>query len=52
MSNNDNTDEVPPDSSQSGENTCRKCSGTGMVEGQPCSECDGTGIVNVLVGDA
>ncbi|GGF79010.1 hypothetical protein GCM10011402_34570 [Paracoccus acridae] len=47
-----NTDEVPPETSQSGENTCRRCSGTGVVEDKPCPDCKGTGIVTVLVGDA
>ena len=45
-------DEVSPDTPQSGEALCPKCSGTGMIEGAACPECRGTGKVTVLVGDA
>jgi len=45
-------DEVPPGTPQSGENLCRRCAGTGQLEGRPCSDCGGSGVVTTLVGDA
>jgi len=45
-------DEVAPGSEQSGENVCRRCSGTGKVDEQRCPECQGSGKVVTLVGDA
>ncbi len=45
-------DEVPAGTPQSGENTCRRCKGTGRLRDEPCPECGGSGKVTVLVGDA
>ncbi|WP_083438136.1 hypothetical protein [Caldimonas brevitalea] len=46
-------DETSPHASQTAENTCRRCKGSGRSEnGQSCPECDGTGRVTVTVGDA
>jgi DnaJ-class molecular chaperone len=38
--------------SQSAENVCPRCAGTGRVPTGECSECGGKGIVIELVGDA
>ena len=46
----ENPDAVPPSSPGSGENICRKCRGTGKVEGKNCSECGGTGKVTTGIG--
>jgi len=43
---------VPSDSKQSGENVCRRCKGSGRIDGKPCDECGGSGKVTTLVGDA
>jgi DnaJ-class molecular chaperone len=40
------------DGSQAGENTCRECAGTGVVEAGDCPTCGGTGTVVEPVGDA
>jgi DnaJ-class molecular chaperone len=45
-------DEVAPGTPHSGENTCRRCGGTGKLDERPCPDCDGTGKVTTLVGDA
>ena len=45
-------DEVEPGSSQSGDNVCPRCGGSGRIEGEPCPACDGSGKVTTLVGDA
>lgn len=45
-------DEAPPGTPGSGENTCRKCEGSGTVDGKPCPECEGTGYVIVEIGGA
>ena len=47
-----NTDAVPPGTSDSGENICRRCAGTGKVGGRECPECGGTGKVLTPVGGA
>ncbi|MEE3623574.1 hypothetical protein UCD39_06160 [Nitrospirillum sp. BR 11752] len=46
----DNPDAVPPGTSGAGENTCRRCRGTGRVDGAPCPDCGGTGRVVTPVG--
>jgi DnaJ-class molecular chaperone len=39
--------------SQTGEDTCRACNGTGrQPDGAECPACKGTGLVDVPVGDA
>jgi DnaJ-class molecular chaperone len=45
-------DETEPGTRQSAENICRRCSGTGKVDGRPCRDCGGSGRVTVIVGDA
>ncbi|HEY8611685.1 MAG TPA: hypothetical protein VIL69_10405 [Roseomonas sp.] len=45
-------DETGPDASQTAQNTCPACGGSGMLEGKPCRSCEGTGTVTVTVGDA
>jgi hypothetical protein len=45
-----NADEVAQGTPGSGENVCRRCSGTGMVEGRVCDECNGTGKVITPIG--
>ncbi len=45
-------DEVPAGTPQSGENTCRRCQGSGRLGDEPCPDCGGSGKVTVLVGDA
>src|SRR5207249_9306213 len=45
-------DEVPAGTPGSGENVCRRCGGTGAVDGNACPDCDGTGTVITNVGDA
>jgi DnaJ-class molecular chaperone len=46
-------DQAPGPSTQTGENTCRRCAGTGRVDdGRPCPDCAGTGRVTETVGDA
>ena len=43
-------EQVPPGSTGSGENVCRKCEGTGKVEGKVCSACGGSGKVTTGIG--
>ena len=43
-------DEGPQDAPGVGEDICRVCRGTGMVEGQPCTICGGTGRVLQGIG--
>ena len=45
-------DEVQPGTPQSGDNTCRRCGGSGRVDDRSCPDCDGTGTVTTLIGDA
>jgi hypothetical protein len=45
-----NSDAVPPGTPGSGENICRRCSGTGTIGGQVCPECNGSGKVVTPVG--
>ncbi|MEC4591021.1 MULTISPECIES: hypothetical protein [Nitrospirillum] len=45
-----NPDAVPPGTPGAGENICRRCAGTGTVDGAPCPECGGTGKVVTPVG--
>ncbi|WP_342644230.1 hypothetical protein [Rhodoligotrophos ferricapiens] len=48
----ENVDSVPPGTPGSGENICRHCSGSGMIDGKPCPECGGTGKVTTPIGGA
>jgi DnaJ-class molecular chaperone len=45
-------DEASPEASQTAENICRACGGSGRVGGEPCPDCGGTGTVTETVGDA
>jgi DnaJ-class molecular chaperone len=45
-------DQVKPGTKQAAENTCRKCKGTGRIDGKPCPDCGGSGKVVEIVGDA
>jgi len=45
-------DEASPGASQTAENICRTCRGTGRVEDEPCPDCGGSGVVVETVGDA
>jgi len=45
-------DEASPGESQTGENICRACKGTGQINGKPCPECGSTGKVVENIGDA
>jgi len=47
-----NTDTVPPDTPFSAENVCRRCAGSGRLDGAPCPECGGSGKVVTPVGGA
>ncbi len=48
----DNTDAVPPGTPNAGENLCRRCGGTGEIDGADCPDCRGTGKVLTPVGGA
>ena len=43
-------DEAAPGTSGTGENVCRRCAGSGEVDGGPCPECGGTGKVIEGIG--
>jgi len=45
-------DEVKPDTTHSEPAICRRCKGTGRLNGAACPDCDGTGFVTVVVKDA
>jgi DnaJ-class molecular chaperone len=46
-------DEVKPGTSQSGEQICPLCQGTGRQDGgDACPDCGGSGKIIALVGDA
>jgi hypothetical protein len=45
-----NPDEVPAGIPGAGENMCRRCAGTGMIDGRTCPECGGTGKVITPIG--
>jgi DnaJ-class molecular chaperone len=45
-------DEAESGASQTAQNTCPACGGTGSLQSKPCPECEGTGMVTVTVGDA
>jgi len=45
-------DEASPGASQTAENICRACKGTGQIDGNPCVECGSTGKVVESPGDA
>ena len=45
-------DEVAAGTPGAAENGCRRCGGTGALDGQSCAACKGTGKVTTNVGDA
>jgi hypothetical protein len=45
-------DAVPSGTPGAGENICRRCAGSGEVDGTPCPDCDGTGKVTTPIGGA
>lgn len=47
-----NPDQVPAGTPGSGENICRRCAGTGKLDGEACPDCGGTGKVITPVGGA
>lgn len=47
-----NSDRVPEGTPSSGENICRRCSGTGRIDGGTCPDCGGSGVVTTPVGGA
>ncbi len=47
-----NTDAVPAGTPDAGENVCRRCNGSGEVDGKDCPECGGTGTILTPVGGA
>jgi DnaJ-class molecular chaperone len=50
MGERENPERVPADAPGAGENVCRKCNGSGRVEGEKCPECGGTGKVPTGIG--
>ena len=40
-----NPEAVPPGTPGAGENVCRRCGGSGRIEGQDCPDCGGSGKV-------
>jgi DNA replication and repair protein RecF len=52
MAEKDNPEAVRPGAPGAGENVCRKCEGTGKVEGETCPECGGSGKVTTPIGGA
>jgi len=45
-----NPEAVPPGTPGAGENVCRRCGGTGEIDGAPCPDCRGTGLVTTPIG--
>jgi DnaJ-class molecular chaperone len=45
-------DQAKPGTSNTGENLCPDCSGSGKLEGQTCQTCQGTGRVTEGIGGA
>jgi DnaJ-class molecular chaperone len=50
MAERETPERVPAGSPGSGENVCRKCAGTGKVEGKECPDCGGTGKLTTGIG--
>ena len=48
----ENPDAVPPGTEGAGEDICRKCQGTGKVDGETCPDCKGTGKITEPIGGA
>ncbi|WP_167350784.1 hypothetical protein [Methylobacterium variabile] len=45
-------DKAEPGTPGTGENLCRRCAGTGRIEGDSCPDCAGTGKVTEPIGGA
>lgn len=45
-------DEDAPGTTQTGEDICPACRGSGMIGREPCPDCGGSGRITVIVGDA
>lgn len=45
-------DEAPPGTPGTGENICRHCGGSGLLEGRNCLYCEGSGTVITGIGGA
>ena len=45
-------EQVKPGTQGAGENVCRRCEGTGKVDGVACPACGGTGKVVTPIGGA
>ncbi|MFL6693114.1 MAG: hypothetical protein ACJ8GO_09150 [Ramlibacter sp.] len=45
-------DEAPQGTPGTGEDICRACGGTGILNGGACPECEGTGKITVGIGGA
>lgn len=45
-------DEAPAGTPGTGETLCRRCAGSGTVDGQPCPDCEGSGRVIAGIGGA
>jgi hypothetical protein len=45
-------DEAPAGTPGTGEDICRACGGSGILNGSPCPECEGTGKVTQAIGGA
>lgn len=52
MSERENPDTVKPGAPGAGENICRKCEGSGKVDGETCPDCGGSGKVVTPIGGA
>ncbi|MBM9596045.1 hypothetical protein [Roseitranquillus sediminis] len=50
MPSENNPDQVPPESPSAGEDVCRRCDGTGKIDGDECPDCKGTGKVTTPIG--
>lgn len=49
MADKTNPEAVPPGTEGAGENVCRRCAGTGKIDGEACPDCKGTGKVTTPV---
>jgi len=47
-----NPDAVPEGTPGAGENICRRCGGSGELDGAPCPDCGGSGKVTTPIGGA
>lgn len=47
-----NPEAVEPGTPASGENVCRRCAGSGELDGKPCPDCNGTGKIVTPIGGA